>query len=692
MFHAQPRRPSASAALARLTTVALAALGTLLAASPAGAAATAAPAASATPPAASQPLPVETYFRRPLMRAPRLSPSGKYLAAMIPAGKEERLGLAVLDLADLHNSHVVASFADADILSVHWVNDDRLVFDLTDSEATYFELHGAGLFAVDRDGKQPPRRLIRDRWSDFVPEASTRHVDRVLKPDHEFFATVADGSNDVVVARYTFDGHDQLDHRTLMRLDTTDLHTTTISLGAPDQITEWALGPNGEERIAISSTKGRTKLWVRTTPDAPWTMSRESETFDDGLEILAVGEGSTAYATMRMPGEDTSTLVRFDLRKGIGSAQPLVALKGYDFTGELNLDPRGRLVGVDFLTDARGSQWFEPRMQKAQARVDALLPDTVNMLDCGRCAQFDTLVVASYSDRQPTIYRLYDARDDKLVEIAASRPWIDPARMARSDLVNVRTRDGLSMPVHVTQPPGKGPWPAVVLVHGGPYVRGGDWHWDPDAQFLASRGYLVVEPEYRGSTGFGDKWFRAGWKQWGLAMQDDIADATIWAAQKGGADGHRICIAGASYGGYATLMGLVRYPELYRCGVEWAGVTDIDLMYSINWSDMSDQWKDYGMPKMIGDRKLDAKQLEATSPLAQADRITRPLLMAHGTEDRRVPLDHFKKLRDAVQSHNPDVETIIYSGEGHGWALEDNDVDFWTHVEAFLDKHLKQPR
>jgi dipeptidyl aminopeptidase/acylaminoacyl peptidase len=231
----------------------------------------------------------------------------------------------------------------------------------------------------------------------------------------------------------------------------------------------------------------------------------------------------------------------------------------------------------------------------------------------------------------------------------------------------------------------------VVLVHGGPYVHGSSWGWSAQTQFLASRGYAVLEPAFRGSTGFGARHFVAGWKQWGLKMQDDIADGTRWAIAKGIADPKRICIAGASYGGYATLMGLVKDPDLYRCGVDWVGVTDIQLLYDGHWSfksDMSDEWKSYGMPEMVGDPVKDAAQLAATSPLQQAARITQPLLMAYGGVDHRVPMYHGRKFYDAVTRTNKQVEWIEYQDEGHGWSLPKNRIDFWGRVETFLDKQI----
>jgi dipeptidyl aminopeptidase/acylaminoacyl peptidase len=174
-------------------------------------------------------------------------------------------------------------------------------------------------------------------------------------------------------------------------------------------------------------------------------------------------------------------------------------------------------------------------------------------------------------------------------------------------------------------------------------------------------------------------------------MQDDIADAAKWAIAQGYADPQRICIAGASYGGYATLMGLARNPELFKCGVEWVGVTDLALMYKDHWSfqsDMSAQWKQYGLPQLVGDPVQDAQQLADTSPVNLAARIKQPLLMAYGDEDRRVPIPHGRSFYAAVKAHNPDVELVVYQGEGHGWSLPKNRIDFWTRVEKFLNRHI----
>jgi dipeptidyl aminopeptidase/acylaminoacyl peptidase len=261
--------------------------------------------------------------------------------------------------------------------------------------------------------------------------------------------------------------------------------------------------------------------------------------------------------------------------------------------------------------------------------------------------------------------------------------------------VRTKARDGLDLPIWVTTPrkdaPGlrDGKRAAVVLVHGGPWVRGGHWGWDGDAQFLASRGYVVIEPEFRGSTGYGAVHFRAGWKKWESTMQDDVADALRAVAAKGLVDPKRVCIAGASYGGYATLMGMIRYPDLYRCGVAWVAVTDPRLLFENTWeNDSSDEARNYSMPAMLGDPQRDAAMLKAAAPLERAAEIRGPLLLAFGRDDRRVPIRHGTLMRDALRAQGREPEWIVYDDEGHGWFKVANRVDFWTRVERFLDAQI----
>jgi len=354
-------------------------------------------------------------------------------------------------------------------------------------------------------------------------------------------------------------------------------------------------------------------------------------------------------------------------------------------------DDGKRLMGVRVDTDAETTAWLDPERKKLQELADARFPDRINRTVCRRCTTGGTMLVFSYSDQDPGVYSLYRPETSTWTTIGRRRPEIDPSRMATLDFHRIHARDGLDLPVWITTPPGKAdaPRPAVVLVHGGPWQRGTSWQWDPQSQFLASRGFVVIEPEYRGGTGFGERHFTSGFRNWGTTMQDDVADAVQWAVGKGWVDGKRVCIAGGSYGGYATLMGAIRHPQLYRCGVAWAAVTDPRLMFEELWvSDVGREVREHTYTARIGDPDKDATMLRAASPVERASEIKIPILMAFGVEDRRVPLDHGKRMRAAMRAAGQDPEYMIYDGEGHGWFKVENRIDFWQRVEKFLAKNL----
>ena len=225
--------------------------------------------------------------------------------------------------------------------------------------------------------------------------------------------------------------------------------------------------------------------------------------------------------------------------------------------------------------------------------------------------------------------------------------------MSERKFVRYPARDGLLIPAWLTIPKGSSGknLPLVVNIHGGPFVRGHGYGFDADAQFLASRGYAVLQPEFRGSPGYGQRLFSAGLKQWGLAMQDDISDGVAWLARDGIADKGRVCLMGGSYGGYATLWGLIKEPDAYRCGVASVAVTDIH----------------------------------------QAEKLKAPVLLAFGGSDQRVPIKHGNEFRSALDKHGKTYEWVVYSDEGHGFNKDENSFDFYRRVDAFLKKHLAAP-
>jgi dipeptidyl aminopeptidase/acylaminoacyl peptidase len=247
----------------------------------------------------------------------------------------------------------------------------------------------------------------------------------------------------------------------------------------------------------------------------------------------------------------------------------------------------------------------------------------------------------------------------------------------------------LNIPAYLTLPEGMPAknLPLVAYVHGGPHAR--DHHgYDPMTQMLASRGYAVLQPQFRMSTGFGWKHHTAGWKQWGLAMQDDVTDGVENLVKQGIVDKNRVCIIGASYGGYATMYGLVKDPDLYKCGVNWVGVTDVKMLFTVNWSDMSGPYMDNMGAKMHGDPKTDDAYFHKSSAIENASKIKAPVLMAYGSEDVRVPLIHGEKMRDKLLAQGNTVEWMVFAGEGHGWSKESNNIKWGETVLRFIDKYI----
>jgi len=653
-------------------------------------------AALALPAAGAEPLPAELFFRKPALRSPTLSPNGKRIAMLVPTAGG-RSGLAIADTATPDKFKGIAQFDDADIRSVSWINDERLVFDLTDQQAAADDQLGSGLYAVDADGSDF-NWLIQRTWTYSGP---SHLMMRALRPNHQFVGLTRDGSDDVLVKRWKYARDDQPPVSEMMRLNTRTSGVRHLYVGTvPDGASGWLLDRDLKPRLIVASTgKRHSTVWWREGEGAPWTeLFRYSiEEDSNATAPVTIDRNGQLYVSAFNPDskDGTMALFRYDTKLKKIDGKAIVSLPGFDYDGNAIYDAVSKeMLGVTYEQESVGTVWFNKRMLTTQETIDKLLPSTNNHISCDACTSARHMVVTATSDIQAPVYFLFDSQTGKLALLGASRPWLPSAAMATGDFQRIKARDGMSVPVYITKPKGKGPFPTVVLVHGGPFLRGVRWGFDAENQFLASRGYLVVEPEFRGSTGYGSKLFRAGWKQWGLAMQDDITDATKWAIDQGLADPRRIAIAGASYGGYATMMGLVKEPELYKAGVNWVGVTDIELMYTIGWSDFMDAdnpWVKYGMPAMIGHPKTDAAQLAATSPLQQAARIKRPVLMAYGEEDMRVPLPHGTKMRDAlIASGNKNVEWVQYKSEGHGFYLTKNNVDFWTRVERFLDKHVKQ--
>ncbi|WP_338767476.1 prolyl oligopeptidase family serine peptidase [Massilia sp. METH4] len=632
------------------------------------------------------PPPAEDFFGPSSFGGAQLSPNGQYVAAKVPA-KNGRDMLVVVELAT-SKPQAVAAFSDADVGEFQWVNDGRLLFNSTDNDLGQGDINAApGLFAVDRDGKN--FRQLAQRRASFITTPTAAQ----LLPWHTYMLGQRgpQDSDSVYVRSVSFEPGGAVRSEHLLRLDTRTGRSTGVPM--PGKVQRWVLDARGEPRMAITLEDGKSTIWFRE--NEKW---RAITTFDawvsaaGGFTPLDFDSEGRLYVAARHDSDKTA-IHTFDLAAGKVDPVPRFAVQQYDFTGRL-IRSGNKLVGVRYLGDTWATEWFDPELKALQAAVDEKLPNLVNLISLPRRPEAPFVLVTTFSDMQPHTYFIYNRETGQLNLLGQSQPKLDATKMGRQHVLTYKARDGLPIPALLTLPGGAkltDKLPMVVLVHGGPWVRGATWGWSADVQFLASRGYAVLEPDFRGSTGYGAKHLTAGFKQWGRAMQDDVADGTRWAIEQGVADPRRICIAGASYGGYATLMGLIKDPDLYRCGVNWVGVTDIKLMYGGSWfhsSDLPEQYMRYGMPRLIGDMETEADQLMAVSPVEQASRLRQPLLMAYGGADRRVPRAHGTRFRDAVKATNKDVEWVEYPEEGHGWKLPKNRIDFWTRVEKFLDRNI----
>ena len=637
--------------------------------------------------AAAAPPPIASFFSNPAFNGAMLSPNGRYLAAFTGA-QGRRDGLAVVDLTTTEAA-MVAQFRDTDIGQARWVNNDRLLFSTVDRTQGRRDVRFApGVFAVNRDGKQ--FRQLAKRNEQFIRSGVDR--DDML-PWHTYMLD-QDGpqtGDDVYVTDAGIIAPGILVSQDLVRVNTRNGIARPVD--HPDTAQEWWLDHKGEPRLMETLDQNVQKIQYLDPATGAWRVLASFNAYaanKNSFSPLAFGPDGTLYVVAN-GGQDLTALYAYDLKNNKLGPR-LVTLDGFDFLGHLIIS-NDKLLGVRVDGDAEGTVWFDTGMQMLQKKIDTRLPGLSNLITPPKRPDTPWVLVESYSDRHPRRFLVFNTETNKLSEVGNVAPAIKAADMGTRDLVQYTARDGLKIPAWLTLPPGGKDknLPMVVLVHGGPFVRGKNWDWNADAQFLASRGYAVLPRNSGSSTGHGNAHYVAGWKQWGLKMQDDIADGTRWAIAQGTADAKRICIAGASYGGYATLMGLINDPDLYRCGINWVGVTDIDLMYNSGWrysSDMSEGWKQYGMPELVADQVKDAAQIRATSPLRRAAEIKQPLLLAYGGADVRVPLSHGIKFYEAVKKTNPNVEWVEYAEEGHGWRLPKNRIDFWGRVEKFLDKQI----
>ena len=640
---------------------------------------------------------VEAFFRRAQYSQMSISPDGNKLAALRPINGRENL--VVIDFQG-GKSRVITGFSDADVTDFAWISNDRLYFRSADRH----EASGArvlkGAYAIDVDG-QYLRNLTYPL--ERTSERNARQNSIQLQSINLSFRVLSrtfDGSGDVIAEIF---GRSQ-SYADVYRYNTKTGEHKLLTSRTPGNVVRWVLDRDLVPRIAVrleerkySASPRESTIWHRANEESPWEMIgyAASKNNQGSIQPLAFDfDNKTLYVSSNV-GIDKSAIFKYDIAaQKLGEkllAHPLIDLNG----GLIFSRQKKALVGIRYNANVPVTTWFDDDMARLQSGLDKVLPDSTN--DIFTADENNKYVlIYSASDTNPGGYFIFDTEKRKLQEVSKSRDWLPPALMSKRKFITYKTRDGMEIPAWLTIPinsDGKN-LPLVVNIHGGPWVRGyGGIQWGrwPEAQFLASRGYAVLEPEPRGSTGFGWKHYTASFKQWGLKMQDDITDGALYLAMEGIADKNRMCLYGGSYGGYAALQGLVKDPELWRCGVAFVAVTDIELKQSVSWSDVARNTDYYQTDflRWVGDKDLDREQFQKTSPAKNADKINAAVLLAMGQDDQRVPLIHGSSMKAAMDKAGKPIEYVVYSGEAHGFNKDENVIDFYTRVERFLATHLK---
>ncbi|HEY3533136.1 MAG TPA: S9 family peptidase [Casimicrobiaceae bacterium] len=599
-------------------------------------------------------IPMRDFFRNPDRAYYRISGDGKTLSFMQPW--ERRMNIYVQPIGSNAEPVRITSEKDRDIPNYFWKGADRVVYtkDFGGDENNH-------IVVVDRRGGEP---------LDVTPFPGVKAI--IVDPLVEIPGRMLIGLNKRV--KEVFDVYDL------------DLASGKLALVAenPGNITSWGADHDGNVRFAIATDGVDQTYLYRDDAKAPFKPVLKTTFRDQFQPLVFTADNKKLYVASNL-GRDKVAIVLVDP----ASAKEAQVVYGRDDVDVQNVAwsrARQRVSFVNYQTWKDERHYLDPDAKDLFSKLEAKLPGYQVTLQ-SLTDDETRMIVAATNDRTQGTRYLYDRNADSLTKLGDVTPWLPEAKMAAVKPIEYKTRDGLTVNGYLTLPNGVAArkLPVVVNPHGGPWARDG-WGFNPEVQFLANRGYAVLQMNYRGSTGYGRKFWEASFKQWGFAMQDDITDGVHWLIEQGIADPKRICIYGGSYGGYATLEGLVKTPDLYACGVDYVGVANLFTFMKT----IPPYWKPFlaMMHQMVGDPEKDKERLAAASPALNADRIKAPLLIAQGARDPRVNKDESDQMVAALSKRGIDVPYLVKDNEGHGFHNEENQFDFYEAMEKFLAKYL----
>lgn len=615
----------------------------------------------APPGAAPAPLPLEKFAELPFFESPQLSPDGSKIAVRLAVQGQQRF--AIIPLGE-RSKIVQIGLRDYDLNGWRWVNNDWLVATVgatrkVEGDSWYLRR----TLAISADG-----RTINALGKDLAGQ----NADDILW-------VANDGSPHIRLALQTSIYSNELGFWPEVRdYDVTTGKSRTVQ--APvEHVFDWYADPAGTVRYGTSydDTTRAYRLLYRSNAGVSFrTISKARGKHADLADIPAVFLPQADRAVVYDDDDGFSALYAYDLAT-FKTGDKLFAAPGYDIDSIVTGDGGSRLVGARYTDTRPRTHWFDPALADIQAKIDASVGGrTAQIVSWSR--DFTVLIVLVGGADQPGTYYIFRPAEGVMHLLAHASDAFGGRGQAPVTTIRYRARDGLEIAAVLTVPKGASAkhLPLILMPHGGPFARD-DEEWDWWAQFLASRGYAVLQPNYRGSSGYGNEFAARGKGQWGLAMQDDLDDAVKWAAATGLADAARVCIVGGSYGGYAALRAAERNDGIYRCAVSFAGVSDMSAMLRYDGSFLN------------GGRSTDwlheqAPDLRAVSPLAGAARFQMPLLMIHGAADNVVPVAQSRSMAARLKAAGKPVRYVEQPLGDHHLSRQADREQFLRELDAFL--------
>jgi dipeptidyl aminopeptidase/acylaminoacyl peptidase len=599
-------------------------------------------------------IPREILFGNPERVNPQLSPDGKYLAYIAP---DERDVLQVwVRTVEGGDDRKVTADKKRGIRMYFWTYQPEQLIYLQDSDGDE-DFH---LFAVN------------------IASGIVRDITPFQGIQARMAGTDPNVPGEVLVAL-------NLEDRTRHDVYRVDLRNGAVELDTanPGTVVGWTADPDLQVRAATATAPdGGFDLLVRKRVEDPWETVRHWGPEDQGEAIAFSADGQTLYLSA---SHDANTQRLVALNVAAGEETVVAEDPDYDMGGLLFHPLRRVVQAVGFYKDRREWRVLDPEIEPDFAALREIHRGEFAV--AGRDLADRTWLVAYTTDDGPVYYYLYDRESRKARFLFSHQPKLEGLPLARMQPVSYPSRDGLTIHGYLTTPPGvpAKDLPAVLLVHGGPWGRD-TWGYRPDVQWLANRGYAVLQVNFRGSTGYGKKFLHAADREWAGTMHHDLIDGVQWLIEQGIADPNRVAIMGGSYGGYATLVGLTFTPEVFAAGVDIVGPSNlVTLIRSIPpyWTPIKAVFA-----RRIGDIETEEEFLKSRSPLFFADRIQRPLLIGQGANDPRVKQAESEQIVEAMRKAGKPVEYIVYTDEGHGFARPENRLHFFARAEEFLARHL----